>query len=117
MKRSKAPRKGAAAAPAAPPVPRVLILAAGVGARMRSSLPKGLHRVAGRTLLEAVVDAAEGLAPSRIVVVVGAGRERVEAALDGRPVRFALQDPPLGTGDAAARGLGALGEGDGPIVI
>src|SRR5262249_11970714 len=101
MKRSKAPRKRASAAPAAPPVPRAVILAAGIGSRMRSSLPKVLHRVAGRTLLEAVVDAAEGLAPSRIVVVVGTGRERVEASLEGRNVRFALQDPPLGTGDAA----------------
>src|SRR5690242_10454229 len=103
MKRSKTPRKRASAsAPAAPPVPRVVILAAGIGSRMRSALPKVLHRVAGRTLLEAVVDAAEGLAPSRTVVVVGAGRERVEASLEGRAVRFALQDPPLGTGDAAA---------------
>jgi bifunctional UDP-N-acetylglucosamine pyrophosphorylase/glucosamine-1-phosphate N-acetyltransferase len=117
MKRSKASRKRARAAPAAPPVPRVAILAAGIGSRMRSSLPKVLHRVAGRTLLEAVVDAAEGLAPSRIVVVVGAERERVEASLEGRNVRFALQDPPLGTGDAAARALAALGEGDGPVVI
>jgi bifunctional UDP-N-acetylglucosamine pyrophosphorylase/glucosamine-1-phosphate N-acetyltransferase len=84
---------------------------------MRSTLPKVLHRVGGRTLLEAVLDAAQGLSPSRVVVVLGAGRERVEASLSGRAVAFALQDPPRGTGDAVARALPALGEEDGPIVV
>jgi len=94
-----------------------VILAAGIGSRMRSSLPKVLHRVAGRTLLEAVLDTAAGLSPSATVVVVGKDGGRLEAALEGRGARFALQDPPLGTGDACARGLEALGRGDGPVVV
>jgi bifunctional UDP-N-acetylglucosamine pyrophosphorylase/glucosamine-1-phosphate N-acetyltransferase len=84
---------------------------------MRSSLPKVLHRIGGRTLLDAVLDTAEEIAPSRIVAVVGAGREKVEAALGGRPVTIVVQDPPRGTGDAARQALTALSTGTGPIVI
>jgi bifunctional UDP-N-acetylglucosamine pyrophosphorylase/glucosamine-1-phosphate N-acetyltransferase len=84
---------------------------------MRSTLPKVLHRVGGRTLIEAVVAAAEAVSPSRIVVVIGAGRERVAEALAGRAVTFVVQDPPLGTGDAARRAVEALGDGGGPVVI
>lgn len=99
------------------PAPQVIVLAAGAGSRMRSSLPKVLHRVGGRTLLDAVLDAAEGIGPSRIIAVVGAGRESVEAALAGRAVTIVVQDPPRGTGDAARHALTALSEGAGPVVI
>jgi bifunctional UDP-N-acetylglucosamine pyrophosphorylase/glucosamine-1-phosphate N-acetyltransferase len=106
-------------APGASAPPRVIVLAAGLGSRMRSSRPKVLHRVGGRTLLEAVLAAAEGLEPARVVVVVGAGRESVAASLEGRAVTLAVQDPPLGTGDAARRGLEALEARDagGPVVV
>ena len=116
----KKPSRGARKSPSAPAAeaaPRVVILAAGVGSRMRSSLPKVLHRVAGRTLVEAVLEAAEGLSPSRVVVVVGTDRERIASTLAGREVRFAIQDPPLGTGDAVARAREAIGDGDGPVVV
>jgi bifunctional UDP-N-acetylglucosamine pyrophosphorylase/glucosamine-1-phosphate N-acetyltransferase len=103
-------------APAEPP-PRVVVLAAGAGVRMRSSLPKVLHRVSGRSLVEAVLDAAQPLLPSRVVVVVGADRGRIASALEGRAVHFAVQDPPLGTGDAVARAREALGPDSGPIVV
>jgi len=108
-------RRGASAPPEAPA--RVVVLAAGVGSRMRSSLPKVLHRVAGRTLVEAVLDAAAPLSPSRVVVVVGADRAKIVEVLDGRGLRFAVQDPPLGTGDAVARASEALGSGDGPVLV
>ncbi len=97
--------------------PRAVVLAAGVGSRMRSSLPKVLHRVAGRTLLEAVLASVDGLSPQKVIVVVGADRSRIEAALAGRNVDFVVQDPPLGTGDAARRALPALSDGRGPVVI
>lgn len=84
---------------------------------MRSALPKVLHRVAGRTLVEAVLDAAGSLSPSRVAVVVGAGRERIEAALARRSVDFVLQDPPLGTGDAARRAFEVLGPDGGPVLV
>ncbi|HEX4441431.1 MAG TPA: NTP transferase domain-containing protein, partial [Thermoanaerobaculia bacterium] len=97
--------------------PRAVVLAAGAGTRMRSTLPKVLHRVGGRTLIEAVLAAAEAVSPSRVVVVVGSGRERVAEVLSGRNVTLVVQDPPLGTGDAARRAVEALGEGGGPILI
>lgn len=95
---------------------RVVVLAAGVGSRMRSSLPKVLHRVGGRTLLEAVLDAAAPLEASRTVVVVGRDRDRIAAAVGGRDVAWAVQDPPLGTGDAVRAARKALGDG-GPVVV
>lgn len=96
---------------------RVIVLAAGVGSRMRSSLPKVLHRVGGRTLLDSVLDTAARLTPAETVVVLGASRARVEASIAGRPVTVVVQDPPLGTGDAVRQALPALGAGSGPIVV
>jgi len=108
-------RARGAAAPEAPP--RVVILAAGVGSRMRSSLPKVLHRLGGRTLLEAVLETAESVSPSRIIVVLGAGRELVQATLEGRTVTVVVQDPLLGTGDAARTALDSLSGEEGPVLI
>ena len=84
---------------------------------MRSSLPKVLHRIGGRTLLEAVLETAEGLSPSRVIAVLGAGREQVQATLDGRAVTVVIQDPQLGTGDAARKAIPVLEEGEGPVVV
>ena len=75
-----------------------VILAAGQGTRMKSPLPKVLHKVGGRTMLDTAIDAAEALGCARIVVVVGAHspavRDQVVARLGAGAV--ALQDPPLG---------------------
>ena len=60
----------------------VVILAAGQGTRMKSRLPKVLHEVAGKPLLEHVVRTAQGLNPAAIHVVIGHGAEQVEAALE-----------------------------------
>ena len=73
-----------------------VVLAAGEGTRMRSDLPKVLHPIAGRPLVEHAVRAAAGLGPDELVVVVGHGREQVGAHLDvvadpiGRTVKTAL---------------------------
>jgi bifunctional UDP-N-acetylglucosamine pyrophosphorylase / glucosamine-1-phosphate N-acetyltransferase len=75
------------------------ILAAGFGTRMKSDLPKVLHPLAGRPLVEWSVRAAEAAGTDKPVVVVGHGREQVRAALGDR-VDYAVQDPPLGTGHA-----------------
>src|SRR5512137_3216071 len=73
----------------------VVILAAGQGKRMRSAAPKVLHRVAGRPLIAFPLSLARSLGARRIVVVVGHGREAVEAAVASLPggggVRFAVQ--------------------------
>ncbi|MCA1580166.1 MAG: bifunctional UDP-N-acetylglucosamine diphosphorylase/glucosamine-1-phosphate N-acetyltransferase GlmU [Acidobacteria bacterium] len=106
-----------AGAPRSESAPAVVILAAGVGSRMRSSVPKVLHRMGGRALIHAVMDVASELSPAATVAVLGAGRERVEAALSGRPVTVAVQDPPLGTGDAVRQALPALKAHVGPVLI
>ena len=102
----------------------VIVLAAGEGTRMRSSTPKVLHRIAGRSLLGHAVHAAAGLAPEHLVVVIGHGAERVRAELDElaaeleRPVVTAVQEKQLGTGHAVGCGLEALpADLAGPVVV
>ncbi|ANN65091.1 bifunctional UDP-N-acetylglucosamine diphosphorylase/glucosamine-1-phosphate N-acetyltransferase GlmU [Bordetella bronchialis] len=90
----------------------VVILAAGLGKRMQSDLPKVLHTLAGRPMLEHVLDSARALEPDRIVVVVGHGADRVRAAFEHRSdVSFALQQPQQGTGHAVAQAVPLLREG------
>ena len=90
----------------------VVVLAAGLGKRMRSALPKVLHPLAGRPLVAHVLDAARKLSPQAITVVVGHGAAAVEKALSAPDLRFVVQDPPRGTGDAVRIALaGAPSEG------
>jgi len=77
-----------------------VVLAAGLGKRMGSDLPKVLHRALGRPLLHHVLGHVEPLRPARTVVVVGHRAPLVMESLAGRPVRFATQVPQLGTGHA-----------------
>ncbi|MGQ0840764.1 bifunctional UDP-N-acetylglucosamine diphosphorylase/glucosamine-1-phosphate N-acetyltransferase GlmU [Actinokineospora sp.] len=94
-----------------------VILAAGEGTRMRSAIPKVLHRVAGRPLVEHAVRAAAGLAPDHLVVVLGHGRDTVGAHLEsvakdlGREVAVAVQETQDGTGHAVSCGLAPLPAG------
>ncbi|MPY78010.1 MAG: bifunctional UDP-N-acetylglucosamine diphosphorylase/glucosamine-1-phosphate N-acetyltransferase GlmU [Actinophytocola sp.] len=101
-----------------------LVLAAGEGTRMRSSTPKVLHPIAGRSLVEHAVRAAAGLDPDNLVVVIGHGREQVGTHLDavagalGREVLTAIQEQQHGTGDAVRCGLAALSaEPTGTVVV
>ena len=101
-----------------------LILAAGEGTRMRSKLPKVLHPIAGRPLVEHAVRAAAGLDPVNLVVVVGHGREavaehlsRLGKAID-RPVTTAVQESQNGTGHAVGCALEALpGDISGTVLV
>ncbi|MBL7495982.1 bifunctional UDP-N-acetylglucosamine diphosphorylase/glucosamine-1-phosphate N-acetyltransferase GlmU [Frankia sp. CNm7] len=86
-----------------------IVLAAGAGTRMRSTTPKVLHRVAGRTLLDHVLAAAAPLGAEHTVVVIGHGRDAVAASLDGRPgTRTVVQERQGGTGHAVRVALGTL---------
>lgn len=79
----------------------VVILAAGKGTRMKSSLPKVLHRLAGRSLIEHVLATVDQLPVASKVLVVGHGADQVQGALAGRSdLRFVVQAPQLGTGHA-----------------
>lgn len=102
---------------AAATAPAVVVLAAGMGTRMRSALPKMVHEVAGRPLVEHVVRAAAALEPDRIVLVVGVGAERVREALRERPVEFAVQEEQLGTGHALLAAREALAGHPGPVLV
>ena len=79
--------------------PAAVVLAAGQGTRMRSRLPKVLHPLAGRTLIDHVLTALAGVAASPIVIVTGHGADAVEAVLAGRATAV-RQEPQLGTADA-----------------
>src|SRR6516162_2326974 len=83
----------------------IVILAAGEGKRMRSALPKVLQLLAGRPLLQHVIDTARTLAPSAIHVVYGHEGERVRAALGHAPVSWTLQAPQRGTGHAPLQAM------------
>ncbi len=88
----------------------VVILAAGKGTRMRSSLPKVLHPLAGRPMLEHVLDAARALSPQRICVVHGHGGEQVRERLDGNDIHWVEQAEQLGTGHAVGQALPVIEE-------
>ncbi|MGE8617595.1 MAG: NTP transferase domain-containing protein, partial [Achromobacter spanius] len=92
----------------------VVILAAGLGKRMQSNLPKVLHTLAGKPMLAHVLDSARQLKPARIIVVVGHGADRVKEAFEGQPdLHFVLQQPQQGTGHAVQQAVPLLLEGDG----
>ncbi len=83
----------------------VVILAAGMGKRMHSALPKVLHPLAGKPLLAHVVDTARALSPSRLVVIYGHGGEAVPQALQAADLAFTRQEPQLGTGHAVMQAI------------
>jgi bifunctional UDP-N-acetylglucosamine pyrophosphorylase/glucosamine-1-phosphate N-acetyltransferase len=94
-----------------------VILAAGKGTRMKSDLHKVLHPLAGKPMLLHLVDTVATLSPARTVVVVGAGRDQVEAAVAPHGVATAHQAEQLGTGHAVAQAQGALAGFDGDVLI
>ncbi len=83
----------------------IVILAAGLGKRMHSDLPKVLHPLAGRPLLAHVIATARALKPGVICVVYGHGGERVREAIAQPGLIWARQEPQLGTGHALAQAL------------
>lgn len=94
----------------------VVVLAAGKGTRMKSKLYKVLHKVCGKTLVEHVVDAAQGVNPAEIVTIVGTGAGDVEKVLADKS-KFAFQEKQLGTGDAVMTAREELGDKDGATLV
>ena len=95
----------------------VVILAAGQGTRMRSDTHKVLHPIASRPLLLHLLDRVDALGAEKRVVVVGKGREQVEAAIADRDVSVAFQAEQKGTGHAVQQAAEALAGYDGPVLI
>ncbi|MGL4516420.1 MAG: NTP transferase domain-containing protein, partial [Shewanella sp.] len=84
----------------------VVILAAGQGKRMYSSLPKVLHRLAGKPLVQHVIDTARQLQPKKMVIVYGHGGEQVQKQLAAQTdLAWAHQAEQLGTGHALAQAI------------
>ncbi|MDU0810337.1 MAG: bifunctional UDP-N-acetylglucosamine diphosphorylase/glucosamine-1-phosphate N-acetyltransferase GlmU [Burkholderia sp.] len=86
----------------------IVILAAGVGSRMRSTLPKVLHHLGGKPLLLHVVQVARSMKPSRLVIVIGHGAKSVQMVINMPDVQFAWQSQQLGTGHALSQALPLL---------
>ena len=95
----------------------VIVLAAGYGKRMKSDIPKLVHPVLGRPMLNYVLDAVETLGPKKTVVVVGHGAEYVKQVPDSKKIIFATQTRQLGTGHAARCASSALKNFKGDILV
>ena len=94
-----------------------IILAAGKGTRMKSDTHKVLHPIAGRPMILHLLDSFAALPLARTVVVAGDRREQIEAALAGRGVGIALQEPQLGTAHAALMAKDALAGFAGDVLV
>lgn len=95
----------------------VVILAAGLGTRMKSATPKLLHAIFDKTLIEYVVEAVRPLQAKKTVIVISPGSEEIKEVLGAHPVIFALQRKPRGTGDALAAAVAGLGSFRGTVLV
>ncbi len=94
----------------------ILVLAAGKGTRMRSDLPKVLHPIGGKALVQHVVDTARSIGGQQILIIIGHGAEKVEACMAAPDVKFVLQAQQLGTGHAVQQALPKL-RNDATVLI
>lgn len=94
-----------------------IILAAGMGTRMKSETHKVLHPIGGRPMLLHLMASVDEIAPERTVVVVGARREQVETAVGGTGAVVVTQEPQLGTAHAVLQAKAALADFDGDILV
>ena len=96
----------------------VVILAAGQGTRMKSGLPKVLHRISGQPLLEHVLRTAQAVGPETITIVIGHKAEMVRQRLSYWPrVQFAVQEPQLGTAHALQQTESVLAGRSGTLIL
>ena len=96
---------------------KVIILAAGQGKRMYSSLPKVLHPLAGKPMLQWVIEAAQSLEPEAIYVVYGHEGEQIRAFFQAAPVQWIHQTAQLGTGHAVSQVLPYLNPDDKVLIL
>ncbi|SFK13690.1 UDP-N-acetylglucosamine pyrophosphorylase /glucosamine-1-phosphate N-acetyltransferase [Nitrosomonas aestuarii] len=95
----------------------IVILAAGLGKRMQSSLPKVLHELAGKPLLAHVVDLARNLTPDQICIVIGHGGDLVKEKIPGSDLTWVTQIPQLGTGHALLQAQPHLDQTGATLVL
>lgn len=94
-----------------------IVMAGGLGTRMRSSRPKHLHRLLGRRLVDWVLEAARSLAPAPLVLVCSPSTRDELAATIGSDVAIVVQHVPRGTGDAVACARAALAGFEGDVIV
>jgi bifunctional UDP-N-acetylglucosamine pyrophosphorylase/glucosamine-1-phosphate N-acetyltransferase len=94
----------------------ILVLAAGKGTRMRSDLPKVLHPIGGKALVQHVVESARQVGGEQIIIIVGHGAEKVQEKMAAADVKFVLQAEQLGTGHAVQQALPHL-RNDATVLI
>ena len=95
----------------------IVILAAGMGKRMNSDLPKVLHSLAGKPLLTHVLNTARSLNPAKLIVVYGHGGEQVQKRITENDLAFVKQEPQLGTGHAVMQAVSLLDESVPTLVL
>ena len=98
---------------------RLIVLAAGKGTRMKSAIPKVLHPLAGKPLLQHVLDTGALLGPAGITVVIGHGAEQVRSTigeLSDLDIHWAVQEQQLGTGHAVQQGLKGIADDDTVLI-
>ncbi|MBU0620563.1 MAG: bifunctional UDP-N-acetylglucosamine diphosphorylase/glucosamine-1-phosphate N-acetyltransferase GlmU [Gammaproteobacteria bacterium] len=95
----------------------IVILAAGKGTRMYSDKPKVLHALAGKPLVQHVLDCATSLQPQQVCVVYGHGGEAVPQAMQQYGAKFVIQEPQLGTGHAVQQAMPHLEDGSSTLVL
>ncbi len=95
----------------------IVILAAGKGTRMYSDKPKVLHALAGKPLVQHVLDCAVSLQPKQVCVIYGHGGEAVPQAMQQYGAQFVIQEPQLGTGHAVQQAMPHLADGSRTLVL
>ena len=96
----------------------VVVLAAGQGTRMKSTLPKVLHRLSGQSLIDFALRTAQSLSPATVTVVVGHQAERIREHLAARPsLQVVVQEPQLGTAHALQQSESVLRGRSGTLVL
>lgn len=95
----------------------VVILAAGKGTRMKSSLPKVLHPIAGKPMVQHIIDTVNGLGAQNIHLVYGHGGEQLQQALTHNQLNWCLQAEQLGTGHAVQQAVPALQDDENVLIL
>lgn len=94
-----------------------VILAAGLGKRMKSDIPKVLHNILGKPMIQYVADSIKRLGSKNNIIVIGTHTEGIKDTLADYPVRFITQEKPLGTGDALKRATELLEGFEGTVLV
>jgi len=95
----------------------VIILAAGKGVRMKSSLPKVLHKIAGKSMITRILEVIDQVGSRQIIVVTNPRDDFLIRKIIGKRIDFAIQKSPLGTADAVNSGLAKVKDGIKTVAI